>query len=88
MCSSNNINENFEEHLHFFLTKELFVTFENIYNIFKIFLSIPISSAFSERSFSSLRRLKTFTRSTIGQEILCNLALLHIENFQKSIFLN
>jgi hypothetical protein len=86
MCSSNNINENFEEHLNFFLTKELFGTFENIYNIFKIYLSIPISSASSERSFSSLRRFKTFTRSTIGQERLCNLALLHIERIFKISF--
>jgi len=35
-----------------------------------------MSSASSERPFSSLRRLKTFTRNTIGQERLTNIAIL------------
>lgn len=60
-------------------------SFENMYKIFKIYLSIPMSSASSERSFSSLRRLLTFTRNTIGQERLINIAILHIEkNFPTS----
>ena len=40
---------------------------------------IPATSCSAERSFSSLRRLKTYLRSTMGQERLSNLALLHIE---------
>ena len=40
---------------------------------------IPSTSCSAERSFSSLRRLKTYLRSTMGQERLSNLALLHIE---------
>ena len=40
---------------------------------------IPATSCTAERSFSSLRRLKTYLRSTCGQERLSNLALLHIE---------
>jgi len=54
-------------------------SFKNMYKIFKIYLSIPMSSASSERSFSSLRRLKTFTRNTIGEERLTNIAILNIE---------
>jgi len=45
-----------------------------------------MSSASSERSFSSLRRLKTFTRNTIGQERLSNMAILHIEKTFKINF--
>ena len=45
----------------------------------KIFAVIPATSCSSERSFSSLRRLKTYLRSMMGQERLSNLAILHIE---------
>ncbi|CAI6354239.1 unnamed protein product [Macrosiphum euphorbiae] len=79
MCSSTNIDEHFEAHLTLYLEKDLIGSFDNIYLLYKIFLSIPMSSASSERSFSSLRRLKTFTRNTIGQERLSSLAILHIE---------
>ena len=40
---------------------------------------IPATSCSAERSFSSLRRLKTYLRNTCGQERLSSLALLHIE---------
>ena len=40
---------------------------------------IPATSCSAERSFSSLRRLKTYLRNTMGQERLSNLALIHIE---------
>ena len=45
----------------------------------KVFAVIPATSCSSERSFSSLRRLKTYLRSMMGQERLSNLAILHIE---------
>ena len=45
----------------------------------QIFSVIPATSCSAELSFSSLRRLKTYLRSTMGQERLSNLALLHIE---------
>ena len=41
---------------------------------------IPATSANAERSFSSLRMLKTYLRNTMGQERLSSLALLHIEH--------
>ena len=44
-----------------------------------IFAVIPATSCSAERSFSSLRRLKTYLRNTCGQERLSSLALLHIE---------
>ena len=45
----------------------------------KILAVIPATSCSAEQSFSSLRRLKTYLRNTMGQERLSNLALIHIE---------
>ena len=42
-------------------------------------LKILATSCSTERSFSSLRRLKTYLRNSMGQERLSNLALLHVE---------
>lgn len=43
----------------------------------KLLLVVPVSAASAERSFSSLRRLKTYLRATMGQPRLNNLLLLH-----------
>jgi hAT family C-terminal dimerisation region len=40
-------------------------------------LILPATSASAERSFSALRRLKTFIRSTVGQPRLNHVLLLH-----------
>ena len=45
----------------------------------KIAMTFGVTSAPAERSFSSLRRIKTYLRSTMGQERLSNLSLLYIE---------
>lgn len=45
----------------------------------KIAMTFGVSSATAERSFSSLRRIKTYLRSTMTQEQLSNLSLLYIE---------
>ena len=45
----------------------------------EIFRSIPATSCSSERSFSALRRIKTYLRNRTGQDRLSNLALLNIE---------
>ena len=44
-----------------------------------IFATIPATSCSSERSFSALRRIKTYLRSTMCQERLSSLAILNIE---------
>ena len=40
--------------------------------------TLPVSTATSERSFSTMRRLKTYLRSSIGNERMAGLALLSI----------
>ena len=46
--------------------------------VLKLILVMPASNATSERLFSALRRIKTYLCSTMGQERLNNLMLLHI----------
>lgn len=46
-------------------------------SLLTILLTLPVSVASAERSFSSLRRMKTWLRSQMGQERLTGLALLH-----------
>ena len=49
----------------------------NIYTILQILITIPMSSASCERSISTLRNLKTYLRSTMVQDRLNGLALMH-----------
>ncbi|XP_065658769.1 uncharacterized protein LOC136083295 [Hydra vulgaris] len=46
----------------------------------RIFLAIPVTVATCERSFSKLKLIKHYMRSTIGQERLSSLAIISIEN--------
>jgi len=41
-------------------------------------LTVPVSSCTAERSFSALRRLKTFLRSTMKQTRLNDVVLLNV----------
>ncbi|CAJ0967933.1 unnamed protein product [Ranitomeya imitator] len=54
--------------------------YPNIATALKIFLSIPVSVASSERSFSKLKLLKTYLRSVMGQQRLTNLSIISIEH--------
>jgi len=40
--------------------------------------SLPVTTVTAERSFSILRRLKTYLRNNIGQDRLTGLALMNI----------
>ncbi len=45
--------------------------------LLNIFLTIPVTTATAERTFSTLRRLKSYLRSTLTQKKLNNFMLLH-----------
>lgn len=62
------------------LLSNLQSTFPNIQTILQIYLTIPVSNASGERSFSCLKRVKNYLRSTISQERLTSLAILSIES--------
>jgi hypothetical protein len=51
--------------------------FEMVEVLVKLLIVVPASSAEAERLFSMLRRLKTWLRSTMGQERLNHLAVLN-----------
>eukprot|EP00102_Acyrthosiphon_pisum_P013187 XP_008182673.1 PREDICTED: uncharacterized protein LOC103309313 [Acyrthosiphon pisum] len=51
----------------------------NIEMAIRIFLSIPVTTASCERSFSKLKLIKTYLRSTMAEERLSSMAILSIE---------
>lgn len=53
--------------------------FPNASIAYKILLTIPVTVASAERSFSKLKLIKTYLRSTMSQERLNGLAMLSIE---------
>lgn len=52
--------------------------YPNVCTCLHVLLSMPVSTATAERSFSSMRRLKTYLRSTMTTERMSGLGLLHI----------
>lgn len=54
--------------------------FKEVEAFIELCLCLPVSAAPSERSFSSLRRLKTWMRSTMSQKRLTHLAAMHIHS--------
>ena len=62
------------------LCKEMELTFPNIHCSLKILGTIPVTTCECERSISSLRRLKAYLRSTMGEERLNGLAALQVHN--------
>ena len=58
---------------------DLFDMLPEFSNVVHILAVIPATSCSAERSFSTLRRLKTYLRSTMGQQRVSNIALINIE---------
>ncbi|KAK0155291.1 Zinc finger MYM-type protein 1 [Merluccius polli] len=52
--------------------------FDQVETLVRLLMVVPISSAEAERSFSGLRRLKTWLRSTMTQKRLNGIAVCHI----------
>lgn len=52
--------------------------YPSIHTIISILLTMPVSSATSERSFSAMRRVKNYLRSTMGDTRMSNLTLMNI----------
>ena len=50
-----------------------------LYKVASILATIPATSCSAERSFSALRRIKTFLRSTMRQDRLSSIAVIYIE---------
>lgn len=55
-------------------------TFSEVCTALLLFLTLPVTVATSECSFSKLKLIKNHLRSTVGQERLSGFALLSREN--------
>ena len=71
--------DSLENRVDFFKKNNLKIGFENYNKCLIIFLSIPTNTASNERSFSSLKKLKTYLRLTMGQTRLSSIGTLYIE---------
>lgn len=54
-------------------------SFLNVYKLIQVGITITISSLTCERSFSAMRRLKNWLRTSMGQERFTKLSTLNIE---------
>jgi len=58
--------------------------FHSISYLLNVLGTLPVSTSTPERTFSTLKRLKTFLRNRIGQERLVGLlALMSVHNIEK-----
>ena len=69
-----------EEILNYITINNLVDSFPNTSIILRILLTMPVSVATAERSFSKLKIIKNYLRSTMGQNRLSNLAIISIES--------
>lgn len=65
--------------LKFMIANGMCSIYPNLSILYKIFLTLPINSAGAERSFSRLKLIKSYVRSTMGEERLSGLSLISIE---------
>jgi len=54
--------------------------FHELHRLCKIAVSLPVSTASCERSFSALRQIKTYVRNSMIETRLSAIAMLAIEN--------
>lgn len=66
--------------------------YPNLFHLYKVALTLPISSSTCERSFSAMRRIKTWLRTSMLQDRFTQVSILYIEksdtkNIDKEIIL-
>lgn len=61
-------------------TYNLRAEYPNVEVALRIFLTLPITVATYERSFSILKLIKNYLRSSMGQERISDLAIISIEH--------
>ncbi|KAH9367581.1 hypothetical protein HPB48_002873 [Haemaphysalis longicornis] len=59
--------------------------FPNVHTLLNILATLPVTTAAAERSFSTLKRVKTYLRNRTAEERLNGLALMSIHRMQVSV---
>lgn len=84
-----NVSSKSELSLKTIINSNIESTFPNVATALRIFISIACTNCSGERSFSVLKRIKNYLRSSLGQCKLNNLSILTIESdILESIDLN
>ena len=68
------------EFLNYLITSGLVECYPNIYIALRIILTVPVTIASGERSFSALKLIKSYLRSRMGPSRLNGLAIMTIEH--------
>ncbi len=63
-----------------FINCNLHEIFKQLYTLILIYLTVPITSATGERSFSVLKLLKTYIRNTMNQQRLSDLTVISVNS--------
>eukprot|EP00102_Acyrthosiphon_pisum_P013340 XP_008182878.1 PREDICTED: uncharacterized protein LOC103309376 [Acyrthosiphon pisum] len=66
--------------INYLLNNNMEDTFKEVFKLLKLLVVIPMTSSEAERSFSTLKRIKTCLRSTMCEERLNALTMLSIES--------
>ena len=61
--------------------------FPDLLACYQIALTLPVSSASAERSFSAMRRIQTHLRSSMADERLSSLAIIAVEREVSEAFM-
>ncbi|KAL4091709.1 hypothetical protein QTP88_026360 [Uroleucon formosanum] len=72
------------EMANFILTNDIATSYSEILVACTIFLTLPVTVATAERSFSKLKIIKNYLRSSCSQNRLSNIAILNIEQKRTS----
>ena len=80
ICRVPNNANNCMEFLNYLITSGLVECFPNIYIALRIILTVPVTVASGERSFSALKLIKSYLRSRMGPSRLNGLAIMTIEH--------
>ena len=82
--NSTSVLHNIKDLTVYLIEHDLASSFHDVFTLCLIFLTIPVTVASAERSFSKLKLIKNYLRNSISQDRLTNIAILNIEREKTS----
>ncbi|XP_043262464.1 uncharacterized protein LOC122403172 [Colletes gigas] len=67
------------QYLGFIVKHNLMDSFPEYCSLFRLYLTLPVTTASAERGMSSLKRIKEYRRATLAEETLNDFSMLYIE---------